>query len=185
MTRRYLAQFTSLYIHFILKEFMKIRLTLLSLACVAAVNASAADFFDVASVVSAAPIMKDSPPKHICNDSPAYPGNQNNGTNVTGVAIGGVTGAIVGNQVGKGNGKVAATALGAVVGALAGNNIANNNANANRQPVQDRQCQWINDGSQYVVGYDVTYDYNNKRATVRMQRDPGQTIRVSVSAIPL
>ena len=40
-----------------------------------------------------------------------------------GTLIGGVAGAVVGNQFGKGTGKTAATALGAVIGATAGRNI--------------------------------------------------------------
>ena len=40
-----------------------------------------------------------------------------------GSILGGVAGAVVGNQFGKGDGKTAATALGAVVGAMVGGNI--------------------------------------------------------------
>ena len=40
-----------------------------------------------------------------------------------GTVIGGVTGAVVGSEFGKGSGKTAATALGAVIGATVGRNI--------------------------------------------------------------
>ena len=40
-----------------------------------------------------------------------------------GTVIGGVAGAVVGNQFGSGSGKTAATALGAVIGAVAGREI--------------------------------------------------------------
>ena len=40
-----------------------------------------------------------------------------------GSIIGGVTGAVVGNQFGSGDGKTAATALGAVIGAMVGGNV--------------------------------------------------------------
>lgn len=40
-----------------------------------------------------------------------------------GTVIGGLTGAVVGNQFGKGRGNVAATALGAVIGAISGNAV--------------------------------------------------------------
>lgn len=43
-----------------------------------------------------------------------------------GTLIGGLTGAVVGNQFGKGKGNIAATALGAVIGALAGNAVGAN-----------------------------------------------------------
>ncbi len=44
----------------------------------------------------------------------------------TGAVIGGVLGAVVGNQFGGGTGRVATTALGAVGGAVVGNNIERN-----------------------------------------------------------
>ena len=40
-----------------------------------------------------------------------------------GTIIGGVAGAVVGNQFGKGSGKTAATALGAIIGATVGRNV--------------------------------------------------------------
>ena len=40
-----------------------------------------------------------------------------------GTVLGGVAGAVVGNQFGKGDGRTAATALGAVIGATVGRNI--------------------------------------------------------------
>ncbi|MEO6409529.1 MAG: glycine zipper 2TM domain-containing protein [Burkholderiaceae bacterium] len=47
-----------------------------------------------------------------------------------GALLGGVIGAVVGNQVGSGNGRAAATVVGAVGGAMVGNNIENRNARA-------------------------------------------------------
>lgn len=145
-------------------------------------NATAADFYDIAHVVSSTPVLKSNKQKYICDDNPAYFNQPKNDTNATGVIVGGVAGAIVGNQVGRGNGKVAATAVGAVVGALSGNTIANKNDNQNR-PAK-RQCQWFDDGSQTIVGYDVTYEYNGKTAMVRMRNEPVNTIRIAISAVP-
>ena len=42
-----------------------------------------------------------------------------------GAVIGGVAGALLGNQVGRGHGREAATAVGAVVGAFTGDRLAN------------------------------------------------------------
>ena len=50
--------------------------------------------------------------------------SSNNST--AGTLIGGAVGAVLGNQVGHGNGRAAATVLGAVGGAVAGNQIAKN-----------------------------------------------------------
>jgi uncharacterized protein YcfJ len=51
---------------------------------------------------------------------------QDNST--AGTIIGGVAGGILGNQVGRGEGKTAATALGAVVGAFSGNALGGRDA---------------------------------------------------------
>ena len=50
-----------------------------------------------------------------------------------GTLIGGVTGAVVGNQFGKGSGRTAATALGAVIGATVGRNIGQSLDETSRQ----------------------------------------------------
>ena len=51
---------------------------------------------------------------------------QDNST--AGTIIGGVAGGILGNQVGRGDGRTAATALGAVVGALSGSELGGRDA---------------------------------------------------------
>ena len=53
-----------------------------------------------------------------CNAHTSGFNNQTGGT-----IVGGITGAVVGNQFGKGTGKTAATELGAVIGAMTGNSV--------------------------------------------------------------
>ena len=50
-----------------------------------------------------------------------------------GSILGGVAGAVVGNQFGKGDGKTAATAVGAVIGAMVGGNIGRSLDETSRQ----------------------------------------------------
>jgi len=50
------------------------------------------------------------------------------GNNVLGAVVGGVAGAVLGNQIGSGGGRAAATVLGGVAGAAVGNQIARNSA---------------------------------------------------------
>ena len=47
-----------------------------------------------------------------------------NSTALTGTALGGLAGGVIGSQFGSGDGRLAATAIGAVVGASVGNRIA-------------------------------------------------------------
>jgi uncharacterized protein YcfJ len=160
---------------------MKPRCLALSLlAVVACHQANAADLYDYAAVISTSPVYVANAPKRVCTTITPEEGNA--GTSVTGVVIGGIAGGLLGNTVGKGNGKTAAAAIGAVTGALAGNAIANNQNQPQSQPKQT--CQMVSDGSTHITAYDVTYEYSGKRASVRLQRDPGPTIRVGITAIP-
>lgn len=148
-------------------------------------NASAAEIFDVANVVSTTPYYVSTGPRQVC-DTVQEPvsGNGQQGVHYPGTIIGGAAGGVIGNQIGKGNGKTVATAAGAVIGALAGNQIGN--ANSDQQPTYNtrpvQRCNWINDGSQQIGGYDVVYEYAGKTGRMRMNRQPGATIRVGITA---
>ena len=54
--------------------------------------------------------------------------------NPLGAIVGGIAGAVIGNQFGSGGGRAAATVLGGVAGAGVGNAIAHNNAGVVTQP---------------------------------------------------
>lgn len=138
-------------------------------------TSQAAEIVDVADVVSKNPVYVQNPPRQVCTTNVTQ---GDNSISPAGTLIGGIAGGLLGNTVGKGNGKTAAAAVGAVTGALAGNLIAN-------QPQQQQSCQLISDGSARIVGYDVTYNYFGKQATVRMSHDPGQTVRIGISALPM
>jgi len=90
----------------------------------------------------------------------SYSGERRNtgGGAVAGVIIGGV----LGNQIGKGDGKTAATVAGAVAGGIVGNNIEKNNdqtwydisvrMNDGRQvTVTQRKLDGVRDGSNVVI----------------------------------
>lgn len=88
-------------------------------------------------VVSVAPVTRGERPKGIA------------GTPVTpGMAIGGVAGGLLGNQVGGGSGKTAATVLGAAGGAYAGHAIEKNRAQQHTAYVMRIRMQ---DGSMRTV----------------------------------
>lgn len=70
--------------------------------------------------------------------------------NYIGAIAGGVAGAALGNQVGKGNGNTAATILGAVGGAVAGREIEKNVKSGNRFDVVVR----LDNGSSRTMSYD-------------------------------
>jgi uncharacterized protein YcfJ len=105
-----------------------------------------------------------------------------------GAVIGGVAGALLGNQVGKGHGREAATALGAVVGAFTGDRVSNGERRGERYeqvPRQVQSCQTVNELQQRLTGYQVNYEYLGQSFTALMPQDPGQRIQVRVSVDPL
>ena len=91
-----------------------------------------------------------------------------------GNVVGGMAGALLGAQIGKGNGKIAAAAAGGILGALVGGNVERNNAyqtgsTTSRQQYQAPSAQVTQHSSgyqsfdapqsqsQYQPGYDTQY----------------------------
>lgn len=66
----------------------------------------------------------------IIESRPVQVASNNSDNKVGGAIVGGLAGAIIGNQFGKGSGKTAMTGLGAIGGAMAGNALADNGQNA-------------------------------------------------------
>jgi outer membrane lipoprotein SlyB len=89
-----------------------------------------------------------------------------------GVVAGGVTGAILGNQIGNGNGRTAATLLGAAGGAYVGNEIEKNTKTTTRYAITVR----MSDGSyrifhrstlpQFAIGQKVRVEGDTLRPLV-------------------
>lgn len=62
---------------------------------------------------------------------------------ILGTATGAVVGGLLGNQVGKGNGKKAATVGGAVAGGLIGRKVQGNSQEKKGERVVERQCERV------------------------------------------
>ena len=112
--------------------------------------------------------------------------------NYGGLALGGIAGAVLGNQIGGGRGRQAATALGAVVGALTGEQLANQNGgNGGYQqtsPLQQREvqtCRVVNDVQSRLTGYQVEYEYRGQVYSTVTRENPGRTLAVRVSVAPV
>ena len=103
-----------------------------------------------------------------------------------GVVLGGVAGALLGNQVGRGHGREAATALGAVVGAFSGDRLANRGGwdQYDQVPREVTQCRTVSDVQTRVTGYRVSYDYHGQVYSTLMHHNPGPSLPVRVSVEP-
>jgi uncharacterized protein YcfJ len=120
--------------------------------------------------------------------SSGYSGYDDHGSNPAGSALmGALVGGAIGHQFGSGSGNDAATIAGALIGA----SVAHSNAVRNSAPrtVVDRHEKRTRCADRYdereeerVTGYRVTYYYDGQRYVTRMDRDPGDTVRVAISS---
>ena len=97
---------------------------------------------------------------------------------VTGTVVGGVAGGLLGSTVGGGTGRTVATIAGAAGGAYVGNQVQKNAQQKNVVTSTERRCKTVNDTTQQLVGYDVTYRLGDKEGTLRTSFKPGATLPV-------
>lgn len=71
-----------------------------------------------------------------------------------------------------------ATVAGAAAGGYAGNQVQKNMQQKDVVTTTERRCRTINDTSQTLIGYDVTYRLGGREGVVRMSHDPGSSIPV-------
>ncbi|MHB1232440.1 MAG: glycine zipper 2TM domain-containing protein [Burkholderiales bacterium] len=146
-------------------------------------QARAVDFEDYATVRSVTPqIERVNYPREECQSEypPARAGGERG---VSGSIIGGIAGALLGNQVGQGNGRTAATAVGAVTGAIVGDRVQNNDGSRG-DGRELRRCHTVDHWEERNDGYRVVYEYAGHRASTVLPYDPGNTMKVRVSIAP-
>lgn len=118
-------------------------------------------------------------PRQVCKDRivthTTPPKDENR---IAGTVIGAVVGGVLGNQVGDGRGKKLATAAGAAAGGYAGNKVQEQMQNGNTYTTTETSCETVYDSSQKIIGYDVRYRLGDQVGSVRMDRDPGESIPV-------
>ncbi len=164
-----------------------ITLTLAVGAALSTRPAHAEPYVDRARVISAAPeYERVNIPRQECYDEyePRDRYNAPSEHSYGGAVVGGITGAIVGNQIGKGHGREAATAVGAVAGAIVGDKIQNRDYRDDREPRLARRCRDVPEVESRLTGYRVVYEYDGRRFTTVMPNNPGNFLRVRVSVDP-
>lgn len=135
----------------------------------------------VARVVASEPVTRTvTGTREVCEDvevvyqSPA----PRDPDRIAGTVAGAVIGGVLGNQVGSGSGRRVATAAGAVGGAFAGREVQERQQARNqRSEVRtERSCRTESAPREQVVGYDVQYELDGVIATMRTEREPGDTL---------
>lgn len=152
--------------------------------------------FDYARVVDVDPIIsrvRVAVPTQRCWNETRYEegGYRTSSSNVNGATlVGGLLGAVVGNQFGHGDGRRAATVAGAAVGAVIGNQAASRRGERGHyeEPYayEVERCQTRHEQrlEERIEGYRVSYVYNGRRYTTQMPYDPGNRIRIRVDVHP-
>jgi uncharacterized protein YcfJ len=118
-------------------------------------------------------------PREECHDVQVQRQAPTNDSNrVAGTVIGGVAGGLLGSTVGGGTGRTVATIAGAAGGAYVGNRVQKNMQQKDVIATTERRCKTVNDTTQKLVGYDVTYRLGDKEGTLRTSFKPGATLPV-------
>jgi uncharacterized protein YcfJ len=97
---------------------------------------------------------------------------------IAGTVFGGLAGGLLGSAVGGGKGKTLATVAGAAAGGYAGNQVQKNMQQKDVVTTSEHRCKTLNEKSQKVVGYNVTYRLDGKDGTARTTFKPGPTLPV-------
>ncbi len=159
----------------------------------------AADFTDLAEVVSVTPIKEFvNEPRRECWSEPVteyreYREHQeyreSRRHSPAGALLGGLAGGALGRNVGGGNARHAGAALGAVIGAIVGDRIDNHDyyvePEIRREPVTRyvERCKSYDRYQGVIKRYHVVYRYNGREGEASLPYDPGSHVRVGVQAI--
>ena len=152
--------------------------TLLALGTSAALASTASQAQEVmARVLSSTAVMQQvAVPRQVCSNQQVIQQVQPSGA---GAAMGAIAGGAVGNAIGGGSGRDVATVIGLVGGAILGNRIE-----GTRDEVRNvQQCTTQTTYENRVLHYDVIYEYEGKRYSIKMPNDPGQFVRLQLSPV--
>ena len=134
----------------------------------------------LAEVVAVREVMEtDVAPRERCEDIQVQheaPVKDNN--RIAGTVVGGVAGGLLGSAFGGGNGKTLATVAGAAAGGFAGNQVQEGMQKRDVVTSSEHRCKMVNEKSQKVAGYNVTYRLDGKERVVRTSFKPGLTLPV-------
>ena len=144
-------------------------------ALVAATGAQAQEV--MARVLTSTAVMQQvAVPRQVCTNQQVIQQSQPSGA---GAAMGAIAGGALGNAMGGGSGRDIATMIGLVGGAVLGNKVE-----GTRDEVRNvQQCSTQTTYENRVLHYDVIYEYDGKRYSIKMPNDPGQYVRLQLNPV--
>jgi len=149
----------------------------------------ASDFsYETARVMGSEPItriVRVSTPRQECWDEAITYRESGYSDHGVSTVVGAILGGAFGNAVGHSNtNKKVGAAVGAVLGGTLGHaHAARRQTPVNEYTAVEERCEVYQDYQEQerVIGYRVTYRYNDKVYTTRMDTPPGETIKVRVT----
>lgn len=127
-------------------------------------------------ITSTAVLQQVAVPRQVCTNQQVIQPGQPSGA---GAAMGAIAGGALGNAVGNGSGRDIATMIGLVGGAVLGNRIE-----GTRDEVRNvQQCTTQTTYENRVLHYDVVYEYDGKRYSIKMPNDPGPHVRLQLNPV--
>ncbi len=146
----------------------------------------AGEYYDYGKVTAVEPIVEEfrvEIPVKECWQETVYRRERHGYRGVTPEIVGGIVGAAVGNQFGRGRGRDVATVAGALLGGSIAHDIKRGRQHEHVYAEPIERCEVRSDfrTEQRVVGYHVTYRYHGRTYHTRMDDDPGNRVRVRVT----
>ncbi|MDZ7809513.1 MAG: glycine zipper 2TM domain-containing protein [Arhodomonas sp.] len=159
----------------------------LSLAATPALAAGGTDYAKVTRVEPITRTVEINEPREECWYETVRYRDRSDGNGTAGLVLGGIAGGVLGNQVGGGNGRKVATVAGTILGAGVGQEFARRGRDRGPEYRRERRCETVHETryEQRNIGYDVHYRYHGSEYVTRMDRHPGDRIRVRVDVTPL
>jgi len=147
-------------------------------------------FEDSARVIKVKPIfetLRINHPEQRCWNEKVHRRSSRHNDSYTSPLIGAIVGGVVGNQFGHKSGKTVMTVAGSLLGASIGSELAKNDRHRYAGGHhKERRCETIDNFETHeeIVGYRVKYRYNGRTYHTRMDRDPGDYLRIEVNIRP-
>jgi uncharacterized protein YcfJ len=154
------------------------RLSALLLGAAAVIACASAQAQEaMARVLTSTAVMQQvAVPRQVCTNQQVIQQSQPSGA---GAAMGAIAGGALGNAMGGGSGRDLATVIGLFGGAVLGNKIE-----GTRDEVRNvQQCSTQTTYENRVLHYDVIYEYEGRRYSIKMPNDPGQFVRLQLNPV--
>ncbi len=147
------------------------------------------EHIEYAKVTDVRPIVRlidVSTPRQECWQEPVHHVEVRDDYTTGRTILGGIIGAAIGNQIGRGRGNDAATVVGGLAGAAVGANSARAERYEERHVDYEDRCRttYQHHQEERIDGYEVTYRFAGQEYTTVMAEKPGKRIPVNVQVRP-